>query len=54
MQSVPLRLFVMQRNWDWGVPGHRISVVENLRDVAAGNAPLRRVWDGLLRLGYCG
>jgi len=46
--------FLKQRYLHWGVPANRISVMENLPAVHSGEERPPRVWDGLLRLGYCG
>jgi glycosyltransferase involved in cell wall biosynthesis len=53
-QFIAPSFFLKQRYLHWGLPAHRISVVENLPAVHSGNDRLPRVWDGLLRLGYCG
>jgi len=46
--------FLKQRYLHWGVPGTRISVMENLPAVHSVEERPPRVWDGVLRLGYCG
>jgi glycosyltransferase involved in cell wall biosynthesis len=46
--------FLKQRYLHWGVPANRISVMENLPAVHSGDERPSRVWDGVLRLGYCG